>query len=95
MLFLDSSNTLEEFFAYIIVPFDCEFIVVQQRDGHVILTEVYRVSATYPLQTLALGKWTAERGLVVPTVGFYKRRNNLEGLVLKTGTVQVSTALLL
>jgi len=58
-------------------------------DGHKILTELYRVSPTYPLQSYLFGNWTAERGLSVSTVGFYKRRNNLQGLVMKTGTVQV------
>jgi len=53
------------------------------------LTELYRVSPTYPLQTYLFGNWTAEKGLSVSTVGFYKRRNNLQGLVMKTGTAQV------
>jgi len=57
--------------------------------GHTILTELYRVSPTYPLQSYQFGNWTAERGLSVSTVGFYKRRNNLQGLVMKTGTSEV------
>ena len=92
LLFIDCCYILEELFVDIYIPFDCEFIVVLQIDGHTILTELYRVSPTYPLQTYLFGNWTAERGLSVSTVGFYKRRNNLKGLVMKTGTVQVRTA---
>ena len=89
LLFLESCYVPEKFFADVNIPFDCEFIVVQQMDGHTMLTELYRVSPTYPLQTYLFGNWTAERGLSVPIAGFYKRRNNLQGLVMKTGTVQV------
>jgi hypothetical protein len=91
LLFLDSCYIPEEFFAYINIPFDCELIVILQMGGHIILAEVYRVSPTYPLQTYLFGNWTAEKGLSVSNVGFYKRRNNLKGLVMKTGTVQVYT----
>ena len=93
LLFLESYYTPEELFADINIPFDCEFIVVQQVDGHTILTELYRVGPTFPLQTYVFGNWTAERGLSMSTVGFYKRRNNLQGLVMKTGTAQVHTLL--
>lgn len=93
LLFLDSCYIPEEFFAYINIPFDCELIVFLQMDAHIILTEVYRVSPTHSLQTHLFGNWTAERGLSISTSGFYKRRNNLQGLVLRTGTVQVRTLL--
>jgi hypothetical protein len=91
LLFLDSCYILEEFFADIDIPFDREFIVVLQIDGHTILTELYRVCPKYPLQSHLFGNWTAESGLSVSTVGFYKRRNNLQGLVMKTGTLRVRT----
>lgn len=91
LLFLDTYSVLEEFFTDIDIPFDCEFLVVLQEDGRIALTEVYRVSPTYPLQTCLFGNWTADGRLIGPTLGFYKRRNNLQGLVLKTGTVQVRT----
>jgi hypothetical protein len=91
LIFLNSCYVSEEFFSYINIPFDCESIVFLQMDGHIILKEVYRVSPTHPLQTYLFGNWTAERGLTVSTSGFYKRRNDLQGLVLKTGTVQVRT----
>jgi hypothetical protein len=79
---------LEEFFTDINIPFDCEFVVVEQEDGRTALTEVYRASPAHPLQTCLFGNWTAEGGLIGPTLGFYERRKNLQGLLLKTGTIQ-------
>lgn len=89
MLFLDTNSVPKEFFADIDVPFDCEFLVVLQEDGRITLTEVYRVSPTNPLQARLFGNWTADRRLIGSTAGFYERRKNLEGLELKTGTVEV------
>jgi hypothetical protein len=89
LLFLDTHSTLEKFFVDIDIPFDCEFLVVLQEDDRIVLTEVYRVSHAYPLQTYHFGNWTAGRGLIGPTKGFLKRRNDLQGLVLKTGTINV------
>jgi hypothetical protein len=89
LLFLDTYSKLEKFFVNINIPFDCEFLVVLQQDGRIVLTEVYRVSHAHPLQTYHFGNWTASKGLIGPTAGFYKRRNDLQGLVLKTGTVNV------
>jgi hypothetical protein len=91
LLFLDTYSILEKFFADINIPFDCEFLVVLPKDDSIVLTEVYRVSHAYPLQTYHFGNWTADRGLIGPTLGFYRRRNSLQGLVLKTGTINVRT----
>jgi hypothetical protein len=91
LVFLEGSYELEEFFALINIPYDCEFVVVIQTDDSTMLTEVYSVGPTHPLQTYPFGNWTTKRGLTVSTAGFYKRRNNLQGLVLKTGTVKVRT----
>ncbi|XP_021923397.1 probable glutamate receptor isoform X5 [Zootermopsis nevadensis] len=86
LLFLDKSSSLEEFFTDINIPFDCEFLVAQPENDHAVgLTEVYRVSPTLPLQTYRFGNWTPDGGLTWPSRGFYHRRNNLQGLTLKTG----------
>jgi hypothetical protein len=39
-----------------------------------VLTEVYRVTPTLPLQTYRLDKWTAGGHLTWPSQGFYRRR---------------------
>jgi hypothetical protein len=85
LLFLDKNSSLEEFFTGINIPFNCEFLVAQPDDHDVVLTEVYRVSPTLPLQTYCFGNWTPHGGLTWPSQGFYQRRNNLQGLTLKTG----------
>jgi hypothetical protein len=89
LLFLNKNSSLEKFFTDINIPFDCEFLVAQPEDGHIVgLTEVYRVSPTLPLQTYRFGNWTPGGGLTWPSKGFYHRRNSLQGLVLKIGTLE-------
>jgi hypothetical protein len=83
--FLEKNSDLEELFASINIPFDCEFLVAQQKDDHtVVLTEVYRINASFPIHTHHFGIWTSLRGPTLPTVSFYRRRNNLQGLLFKT-----------
>jgi hypothetical protein len=87
LLFLDTNTSLEQFFTNINIPFDCQFLVAQPQNDHVVvLTEVYRVNSTLPLQTYRFGNWTAGGGLTGPSEGLYKRRNNLQGAELKAAT---------
>jgi hypothetical protein len=90
LLFLDTNTSLEQFFTDINIPFDCQFLVAQPQGDHVfVLTEVYRVSPTLPLQTYRFGNWTAGGGLTWPSQGLYRRRNNVQGLLLRIGTLEV------
>jgi hypothetical protein len=83
--------SLEQFFIDINIPFDCQFLVAQpQSDQVVVLTEVYRVSSTLPLQTNRFGNWTAGGGLNWPSQGFYMRRKNLKGLTIQATKLNVS-----
>ncbi|KAJ4428309.1 hypothetical protein ANN_24328, partial [Periplaneta americana] len=91
LLFLDSSD-LDHFFLGSDIPFDCEFLVAQQLDSQsqvVQLTEVYRVSPTMALQQSFFGNWTPIDGLWTTSLSFYERRNNLQGLTLKTAYYHV------
>jgi hypothetical protein len=91
LLFLERASRLENFFTGIDIPFDCEMLVAQPGDNHAfLLTEVYRVSPSLPLQTYRLGNWAAGGVVTWPTQHFYERRNKLQGLVLKTGVTKVS-----
>jgi hypothetical protein len=54
------------------------------------MTEVYRISPTLPLQTNRFGKWTAGGGLSCPSQGFYMRRKNLKGLTIQATKLNVS-----
>ena len=90
LLFLDTNTSLEQFFTDINIPFDCQFLVAQPQGDHVVvLTEVYRVSPTLPLQTYRFGNWTAGAGLTWPSQHFYRRRNNLQGIVLRVAVKNV------
>ena len=91
LLFVDTNKSLEQFFTDINIPFDCQFLVAQPQTDHVVvLTEVYRVSPTLPLQTYRFGNWTAEGGLTWPSEGLYRRRNNLLGHTIQTVHINVS-----
>ena len=91
LLFLDTNTSLEQFFTDINIPFDCQFLVAQPQSDHVVvLTEVYRVSPTLPLQTYRFGNWTADGGLTWPSEGLYKRRDNLQGHIIRTAHVKVN-----
>ena len=84
LLFLDTNTSLEQFFTDINIPFDCQFLVAQPQIDHVVvLTEVYRVSPTLPLQTHGFGNLTAGGGLTWPSHGLYRRRKNLNGLTIQ------------
>lgn len=75
------------------IPFDCEFLVAQEEgDNTVILTEVYRVSSSHPLQTFHFGKWIQRTVPKWPTNGLYRRRNNLQELAIKTSVNNVFIA---
>jgi hypothetical protein len=90
LLFLNTTYTLDVFLADTNIPFNYEFLVAQkQRDHVVVLTEVYRVKASLPLQTYRFGHWTAHGGFVCTPVGLYHRRNRLNGAVLNTAVKKV------
>ncbi|PSN41905.1 hypothetical protein C0J52_06804 [Blattella germanica] len=48
-------STLNTIFAEVNIPFDCLFFVAQSDDNTVYLTEVYRITPSYPLQTYPFG----------------------------------------
>jgi hypothetical protein len=90
LLFLDTNPSLEQFFTDINIPFDCQFLVAQPQSDHVIvLTEVYRVSPTLPLQTYRFGNWTAGGGLTWPSQVLNTRRNNLNGFTIQATQLNV------
>jgi hypothetical protein len=90
LLFLERDSPIEQFFAGIHIPFDCNLLVAQPEYSRVVtVTEVYRVSPSLPLQTHRLGNWTAGGTVYWSTQSFYERRKTLQGIVLKTVTIQV------
>ena len=62
------------------IPFDCEFIVMEEEH----LEEVYRVSPDFPMIYVKFGDFRPETW---PRFGLYERRNDLSGYVLKTAVL--------
>jgi hypothetical protein len=90
LLFLKRDSRLENFFEGIDIPFDCEMLVAQAGSSReFVLTEVYRVSPSLPLQTHWIGNCTDGRAVSWSSLHFYERRNKLNGLVLRTGVIEV------
>jgi hypothetical protein len=89
--FFDSMTSLEDFFAKIYIPLDCEFLVAQRSNGtedvdlEVSLTEVYKVHPTRPLQINPVARWSSSSGLTWSEVSFLDRRGDLQGISLKSG----------
>ncbi|XP_069694865.1 uncharacterized protein [Periplaneta americana] len=90
LVFLEAGLLMERVLEGIIIPFHCEFLVVQPGPAAFVLTEVYHVSPSLPLQTYNFGTWTVRDGLTWPTNAFYQRRNNMKGAVLRVGNYEAS-----
>lgn len=89
LMFMDSSTSVEEFFAGIHIPFDSEFLVAQWSAQRVqlSLTELYRVHYASPLQTFCIGNWTYNGGLSWSSVPFFTRRKDLKGIAIKAAVI--------
>jgi hypothetical protein len=91
LLFLDTRISLEDYFADIYVPINCEFLVAQEQVvtkatcSKVTLTEVFRVHRTRPLQTYSTGTWSSCDGFAWSTVPFGESRGDLHGTLIQSG----------
>ncbi|PSN34586.1 Ionotropic receptor 116 [Blattella germanica] len=88
LLFMDSNYIIKETFEGLELPFNSEFVVAQQYDNYVNLTELFHINPEYPIQENQLGHWTSERGLDFTDIPLYERRYNLMGTTIKTGYFQ-------
>jgi hypothetical protein len=88
-MFLESATAVNDFFADVHIPLDCEFLVAQRsngtEDGDVkfSLTEVYRVHPTRPLQAHRVANWSSASGFTWSTIPACHRRRDFQGIVLK------------
>jgi hypothetical protein len=89
LLFLTEGN-VENFFADMYIPFNCEFLVARPTKNSVALFEVYRVAQGKPLSDIYFGRWTVVSGLVSPKASIYRRRSDLQGTVIQAVTADVS-----
>ncbi|XP_069679352.1 glutamate receptor U1-like [Periplaneta americana] len=89
LLILDTNSSLDELFSKVNIPFDCEFLVAHPEGVKVVLTKLYRVGPTLPLQKFQIGEWSSRGDIKWSTSGL-ERRNKLQGLILKTGVLDAS-----
>ncbi|KAJ9573683.1 hypothetical protein L9F63_008953, partial [Diploptera punctata] len=85
LLFLDTGS-MSSFFADIYVPFNCEFLVTWHGLTSMHIYEVYKVAKEKPLNEHYYGRFNFISGLVSNEYNIFRRRSNLEGIVLKVIT---------
>ena len=90
LLFLDEDIEIEELFKDINIPFDCEFLVVQSLGKKMVVIETYRIAPSLVLLNHTFAVWTKYGIHKTPNDDLFKRRRNLNGLVLKTAVISVS-----
>jgi hypothetical protein len=89
VLFYDGLSRVEDLFIGVDIPFNSEFLVAHREGNDVIsLIELFRLSSAHPLEMCRFGNWTSHTNLTRIT-GRCKSRNNLQGLKLKTGHIEV------
>ncbi|KAJ9579006.1 hypothetical protein L9F63_024894, partial [Diploptera punctata] len=84
LIFLTSEISVRNFFMNINIPLDSEFLVVQSDNGQ-LLSEVFRLKPTSPLQIYRLGAYKSKDILTLSQSGFVRRRINFHKLIIKTG----------
>jgi hypothetical protein len=90
LLFLDELSRVEELFTGVDIPFNSEFLVAHREGNNVIsLIKLYRLSSAHPLEKCRFGNWTSHNNLTRLVIGRCKKRDNLQGLKLKTGYLEV------
>ena len=89
-----TDNDLQDFFTKLYTPVDSRFLIPRQLSKQVVLTEVYRMGRSYPLQQNNFAVWTPEEGLVCTTESLLKRRSNFQGLVMNGLVDDVSSLFL-
>ena len=84
LLYVEVLPNLDTLFTDVDIPFNCELLVAYPEDDFVYLNDVYRISSDLPLLMYRFGNWTSHGSLTWPLAGLYQRRNNLQGIKLKT-----------
>ncbi|PSN36474.1 Ionotropic receptor 175 [Blattella germanica] len=91
LMFLPSVISTDNFFTDLNIPYDCEFIVVQQlnnsEDQQILLTELFRFSPNLPLQKHVVASWSKKKFTWTQT-SLLKRRGNLQDVTLRAAISQ-------
>ena len=81
LIFLGNGTTNVQF-KHLIIPYDCEFIVIQSKNGRIYtLTEIFTVKNQF--FSLDFGTYVRGLGLQTEDGGFYNRRSNLHKIGLR------------
>lgn len=59
-----------------LIPFDCEFILIQPKNKTIHLTEIYSVNRK--IFSFDFGTWAKDSNLIASNVNFYRRRMNFQ-----------------
>ena len=86
LLFSESQDVAENW----IIPIDSEFLIASQQLNGVVLSEVYRVSPSHPLQFRNFFIQNTAKDLSCSAKSLYQRRSDLKGLIFRTGILDVS-----
>lgn len=90
MILIDSP--IKKFFSNVNTPFNAEIIVGKMDDKEKIkLYEIYRVDYDYPLRINYFGSWSSSNNNIYFNKNhIYARRYDLEGKLLRVGSIEVS-----
>lgn len=78
----DTESAIESRKKDLIIPYNCEFIIVEAKNSGYKLTEIYSLkNKTF---TFEYGVWDLNQGLKCTDLSFYWRRINLSGVEIKT-----------
>jgi hypothetical protein len=80
LIFLNNRTSDLKLLTAIHIPLDCPFLVAEQVNTDVSLTEVYHVHLTRPLQEYQVGNWNSVRGIAWSVT---QRRRHLQGVTIK------------
>jgi hypothetical protein len=80
LIFLNNRTSDTKFLTDILIPLDYPFLVAEQVNKEVSLTEVYHVHLTRPLHEYQVAMWDSVRGIVWYVT---RRRSHLQGVTIK------------
>ena len=81
LIFLES-GTKNPQFDKLVIPYDCQFIVIQSKNATTYaLTEIYTLKKRF--FALDFGTWTKDFGLRTTDDSFYRRRTNFQSSELR------------
>ena len=91
LIFFRNETTIDSFFQKIYIPFDCVFLVAQERnnDDEATLTEIYQIDKTKELRRSIFGYWDLKTGVSYPSLSLYQRRGDLFGQMIRVASIEV------